>query len=123
MRIMKAGSIGEIPPSTIGRFGDSARMACAAVRTMQANWAHSGSIVKSQCDRLFGSFQIITASSMRRFSEDVRQFSGWAGRLTDEHFSVGTRENPESRAAKHRVRARAIWNPPVRRIVRVIPFD
>src|SRR5947208_14905229 len=53
-----------MPPSTIFRLGLIFRMAPAAAIVISANIIHSGSIWKSQCDRLFGSFHSITASTM-----------------------------------------------------------
>src|SRR5437773_1133056 len=61
---MKLGSIGEMPPSTIGRSGFIVRMDFAARIAISANIFQSGSILKSQCDRLLGSFHSITASTM-----------------------------------------------------------
>src|SRR5690242_3863742 len=56
--------MGEIPPSTIGNSGFSRRTAWAAVIAISANIFQSGSILKSQCERLFGSFHNITASTI-----------------------------------------------------------
>ena len=61
---MKFGSIGEMPPSTRGRPGASAAIASPASRHMRAKRDQSGSSSGSQCDLLFGSFQIIAASIM-----------------------------------------------------------
>src|SRR3954471_21964992 len=61
---MKLGSMGEIPPSTIGSFGFARRIASTPARAMAANFFQSGSSLKSQCERLFGSFHNITASTM-----------------------------------------------------------
>src|SRR5690606_11879145 len=64
---MKAGSIGEMPPSTRGRREFSAAIARAARIAMSEKVRHSGSrSTKSQCDLLFGSFQRITASIKRQ---------------------------------------------------------
>ena len=62
---MKSGSIGDMPPSTRGIDGFSARMASAAAITVSPNRVQSGSTSGSQWDLLFGSFQIIAASIMR----------------------------------------------------------
>src|SRR5262245_8119310 len=70
MSSMKLGSIGEIPPSTRGRSGFSLRMARAAAITILANNFHSGSILKSQCDKLLGSFHSITASTIHAPAEN-----------------------------------------------------
>src|SRR5690242_9441178 len=64
MRAMNLGSIGEIPPRTRGMCGFTSATASAAAIAMSANIRHSGSISKSQWDLLFGSFQIITASTI-----------------------------------------------------------
>src|SRR4051812_26918207 len=61
---MKFGSMGEMPPSTMGRSGFSRRTAFAPARHMAANIFQSGSTLKSQCERLFGSFHNITASTI-----------------------------------------------------------
>src|SRR5579872_2917199 len=61
---MKLGSMGEIPPRTIGRWGFTRRTALAAAIVISANRFQSGSIWKSQCERLFGSFHNITASTI-----------------------------------------------------------
>src|SRR6266404_4571116 len=61
---MKFGSIGDIPPRAIGRPGFSRRIAFDAVITISAKIFQSGSILKSQCERLLGSFHSITASTM-----------------------------------------------------------
>src|ERR1051326_3568532 len=65
MFVMKAGSMGEIPPRRRGKPGTSLFTALAAALVMAAKIFHSGSISKSQCDLLFGSFQSITASITR----------------------------------------------------------
>ncbi len=59
---MKAGSMGEMPPRTRGKFGFSFRMARPARMAISAKRAQSGSSSGSQWDLLLGSFQIITAS-------------------------------------------------------------
>src|SRR4051795_1358778 len=72
MRVTKPESIGDMPPSTRRSAGLSARTASPAPRTISLKISHSGSCVsKSQCDLLFGSFQNITASSMRPPSSRV----------------------------------------------------
>src|SRR5579884_314779 len=78
---MKLGSMGEIPPSAMGSSGFSLRIALLAVIIISANIFHSGSSLKSQCERLFGSFHNMTASIMylpfqkiRADSQRARQF-------------------------------------------------
>src|ERR1700731_4441598 len=60
----KLGSIGEMPPSTMVKSGLTRRIACAAFVVISANIFQSGSILKSQWERLLGSFHSITASTM-----------------------------------------------------------
>ena len=62
---MKPGSIGDMPPSTRGSVGFTARMARPASCAISAKRVQSGSSSGSQCDLLLGSFQIIAASIMR----------------------------------------------------------
>src|SRR3954453_10549458 len=64
---MKAGSIGEIPPSTRSNPGASAATACPVKLAICPKAVQSGSNSRSQWDLLLGSFQIITASIMIRF--------------------------------------------------------
>src|SRR3954462_12170356 len=61
---MKLGSMGEMPPSTMGSLGLTRRIASTPASAMAANFFQSGSSLKSQCERLFGSFHNITASTM-----------------------------------------------------------
>src|SRR5258708_16843340 len=61
---MKLGSIGEIPPKTIGNPGFSRRTAWLAAITIAANRFQSGSSLKSQWERLLGSFHNISASTI-----------------------------------------------------------
>src|SRR3954469_4271186 len=56
--------MGEMPPSAMGSSGFSRRMAWLAVITIFANIFQSGSSLKSQWERLFGSFHNMTASTM-----------------------------------------------------------
>src|SRR5437762_13882108 len=63
---MKLGSIGEIPPSTMGSSGFTLRIALPAAIAISANFLQSGSRLKSQWERLLGSFQSITASTIGR---------------------------------------------------------
>src|SRR5947208_15326859 len=64
---MKLGSIGEIQPSTMGSSGFTLRIALPAAIAISANFFQSGSILKSQREGLLGSFQSITASTIRAF--------------------------------------------------------
>src|SRR3954454_8932655 len=109
---MKSGSIGEMPPRTQGMLLFDERTASAASRVMSENVRHSGSSSKSQCDRLFGSFQSITAST----GMDVFL-------AADVDLALGMIDDAEAAAAQHRLDARAVRNPPVRRILRVFFLD
>src|SRR5690349_10666583 len=100
----KPGSIGDIPPSTRRSAGRSAFTALAASFTMSPKMVQPGSISKFQWDRLFGSFQNITASTIRRSPAHVDLFFGMV-------------ENLEPGAAQHGFRAGAVGNPPVGGIV------
>ena len=98
---------------------------------MRANTAQSGSVSKSQWDLLFGSFQIIAASIMasrpspllpgraaRRIDRAV--LAGGALRAAaDEDLLLRVGHDLEAGAAQHRLRAGAVRNPPVRRVLRV----
>src|SRR4051794_36865650 len=105
---MKPGSIGDMPPRTFLSPEFSAFTAFEARFTMVAKTRHSGSISKFQCERLFGSFQNITESTMGRRLAPA-----------DVYLFFGMLDDLETRAAQHGFRARAIRNPPVRRIVRI----
>src|SRR3546814_8492333 len=72
-RWIKAGSIGEIPPSTRVRPGAASAMASPVSFAISAKSDHSGSISGSQCDLLFGSFQILAASIMQWLTDGGRQ--------------------------------------------------
>src|SRR4051812_13636486 len=109
---MKSGSIGEMPPRTQVMLLFDERTASAASRVMSENVRHSGSSSKSQCDRLFGSFQSITAST----GMDVFL-------AADVDLALGMIDDAEAAAAQHRLDARAVRNPPVRRILRVLLLD
>src|SRR5690348_12848624 len=108
---IKQGSIGEIPPSTRRSPGRSAATARAAVFTMSPKIRHSGSIWKSQCERLFGSFQNITASINRRPPS------------TDVDFLLGMGGDLEAGAAQHGFGRRAIRYPPVGLVARIAVLD
>src|SRR5215468_1858063 len=71
----------------------------------------SGSSSKFQCDRLFGSFQNIAASSMRTPS------------AADVDLLLGLVEDFESSAAQHRFGAGPVGDPPIGGIVRVALLD
>src|SRR5712671_1046868 len=64
MLSMKFASIGDIPPSTFKTAEFSEEIAWLESFTRSANKFQCGSISKSQWDLLFGSFQIITASTI-----------------------------------------------------------
>src|SRR5437764_5740833 len=111
-------------------------MASVAVFTSSAKIRHCGSISKSQCDLLFGSFQIIAASTMdrppsacRRMARGLRginrarPFVGDWPPFADEHFGLGVNDNLEPGAAQHRLRAGAVGDPPVGRITAILVLD
>src|ERR1700760_2787988 len=62
--------MGEIPPSTIGSSGYSLRMALLAAMIISANLFQSGSTLKSQWERLFGSFHSMTASTIEHLCRE-----------------------------------------------------
>src|SRR6185312_2924822 len=103
---MKRASMGEMPPNTRRTAGRSAVTASAARLTMRAYALQSGSSSKFQCERLFGSFHSITASTTRSPPAHVDLFLGMIG-------------DRKARTTQHRLRAGAIGNPPVGGIVRV----
>src|SRR5258708_27684267 len=105
---MKAGSIGEIPPSTRRNRGFSALTASAARLTIEAKLRHSGSSSKFQCERLLGSFQSITASITM------------TPPVADVHFVFRMARDVEARAAQHGLAAGLVRNPPIGRVVRVL---
>src|SRR3954467_6624154 len=109
---MKRASIGEIPPRLRGREGATLLTASAASTVISENTCHSGSSSKSQCERLFGSFQSITASTgMDAFL------------AADVDLVLGMIDDTEAAAAQHRFDAGAVRNPPVRRILSVLFLD
>src|SRR3954452_4505396 len=109
---MKSGSIGEMPPRTQVMLPFEVRTASAASRVISENVRHSGSSSKSQCDKLFGSFQSITAST----GMDVFL-------AADVDLALGMIDDTEAAAAQHRLHAGAVRNPPVRRIFRILFLD
>src|SRR3954465_10373165 len=123
---MKAGSMGEIPPSTRGRSRRSARMLSAASLTMAPKRVQSGSISKSQWDLLLGSFHSIAASTTVVGS--VGGISGLrleGARLVfaHEHLRLRMVEDREAGAAQHRLEAGPIGDPPVGGIAGVKRLD
>src|SRR3954447_236898 len=117
---MNSGSIGEIPPRTQGMAGATLRTASAARRVMVENVCHSGSISKSQCERVFWSFYSITASIM--IASGVLDVGPCAA-AADIDLVLGMVSDRESRAAKHRFHAGPVRNPPVRRIAGIALLD
>src|SRR5581483_1665641 len=118
--------MGEMPPRTRRSPGARARTARAARRVMSAYCRHSGSIVKSQWDRLFGSFQNLIASITAAAPGPTRAAAprarppGDAGQApADEHLLLRMREELEAGAAEHRLGAGAVGDPPVRRVAGV----
>src|SRR5690349_17569501 len=122
---MKIGSIGEIPPRTRGRVGCSALIACPAAMAISEKSFQSGSISGSQCDLLFGSFQIIAASIMESSFGWIDSFRAWRRRNMAANVNFGLRVTQDGKAgaAKHGFDAGCIRSPPVGRIVRVSVLD
>src|SRR5688572_17325421 len=114
-----------MPPSTRVSRGFSAATASAAILIIAANMVQPGSISKSQCDLLLGSFQNITASITLNLLQlisrldDARHFRGPA----NENFRLRMGHDLKPRAAQHRFHTSAIRNPPVRRIAAEMPLD
>src|SRR5206468_12762979 len=102
-----SGSMGEMPPSTRRSLGFTALIASHDALTIAAKIRHPGSISKFQCERLFGSFQSITASTTRRPP------------FADVDLRLGMRRDLEPGAAQHGLGAGAVGNPPVGGIVRI----
>src|SRR5690349_13066989 len=126
--------MGEMPPSTIFTSGFTLRMARAPVMARSANIFQSGSILKSQCERLFGSFHSITASTMLSPGKTLQcavQFhvqyvlpvALHIPGLTYPGFQFRMGDNLQARAAQHSLRRRDVRDPPVRGIVRVLVLD
>src|SRR3954468_8503207 len=103
---MKSGSMGEIPPRTRRTRGCSAFTASDARLIICAKIVQPGSISKFQCERLLGSFQSITASTMRASSADV-------------NLVLRLVHDGKTRTAQHRLHTGTVGDPPVRGIVRV----
>src|SRR5436305_1913631 len=102
----------EIPPRTQVMLLFDARTASAARRVISENVRHSESSSKSPCERLFGSFQSITAST----GMDVFL-------AADVDLTLEMIDDAEAAAAQHRLDARAVRNPPVGRILGVLFLD
>src|SRR5215813_2245688 len=135
---MKWGSMGEMPPSTSGSSGFSRRMAVAAATTISANIFQSGSSLKSQCERLFGSFHSMTASTMhaplhnswarlqgaRQFVvQNVLAVPGDMRRLADPGFLLRMGRDCQARTAQHCFHGSAIGDPPVGGIARILVLN
>src|SRR5579872_3543733 len=68
--------MGEMPPRASGTPGHSRRMAWPAAITISANFFQSGSSLKSQWDRLFGSFHSMMASIIASSCPFILQTTG-----------------------------------------------
>src|SRR5207248_289096 len=126
MRRMKTGSIGEMPPSTRVNPGRASPTASELSRAMRPKMRHSGSSSKSQCERLFGSFQIIAASITRSSPRYGRERTPARVHLLPRahvHLLLGVAEDAEARAPQHRLRAGAVGEPPVGVVSRVGALD
>src|SRR5436190_731328 len=115
-----------MPPKTRSSWGLAAATASAAAMAISENICHSGSTSKSQCDLLFGSFQIITASIIivppNRCVNCARP-GGQRSVPADEYFALGVVEDIESGTTEHGFNSRAIGNPPVSGITGEAFFD
>src|SRR3954467_4112086 len=128
--------MGEMPPSTMGTSGFTARIASAPASTSCANIFQSGSSLKSQCERLLGSFHNITASTIVRLRRLLREALEHPFELEVEHVLAVARLEFSRRAypglgfgmvhdlepcgAQHRLRRSTVRDPPVRRIAGVL---
>src|SRR5919197_3404749 len=123
---MKSGSTGEMPPITRITSRCSARTAWPASRAIALKIFQSLSIWKSQWDMLFGSFQIITAStgisllhpSGRIHRAGVSQLDGLLARPA--HVDLGMRVIDHLAAGgwQQGIGAGAVGDPPVGGILR-----
>src|SRR5260370_20985505 len=136
MSEMKCESMGEMPPSTRGNSGFSRRSVRVGAITMSENCFQAGSILKSQCDRLLGSFHSITAStihapgragvlkSAREFLfKDALAFFRYLAGKANPCFRLGMGFDLQAGAAQHCFHAAMVWNPPVCRISGILFFD
>src|SRR5437868_1483542 len=106
---MKFGSMGEMPPSTMGTSGFTLRMARDAAMTIREKMFQFGSRSRFQCDMLLGSFQSITASTIARLLnssvefhvEDVLAIARSILWFANERFRIGSSDNLEPGAAQH----------------------
>src|SRR4051794_693287 len=116
MRSTNLGSIGEMPPNTRVTPGFTSATASAAATAISENLCHSGSISKSQCDLLFGSFQIMTASiiiSLGNGRVDRSRCAPHGFVLANENLRFRVIDHFEPGAAQHCLRASTVRNPPV----------
>src|SRR3954453_20143261 len=114
---MNPGSIGEMPPNTRFSFGLTSRIQSDATFTIFENTCHPGSISKSQCDLLLGSFQIITASTNRSLLRAAR------APLADVYLFFGMIGDIEAGTPQHRLHTGAIRDPPVRAVTRIMMLN
>src|SRR5215472_7535077 len=138
---MKLGSMGEIPPSTSGKSGFSRRTARLAAVTISANILQSLSSLKSQWDRLLGSFHSITASTIRHQSamrktvfrllkracefviQNVFPFLHDLSGTANPRFRLRVRLDFQARAAQHAFHGAVVRDPPVGRVPGVLVLD
>src|ERR1051325_3193345 len=120
---MNAGSSGDIPPSTRVKPGLSAATASAASLTISAYFLQSGSISKSQCDLLLGSFQNITASIM--IPPGINGAATWPARFApaNEPFLFGMVDDFKTCAPQLAFNAGAIGDPPIGGVAGIIVLD
>src|SRR4051812_33970522 len=123
---MNAGSMGDVPPRTRVRAAFSARTAAPASAVMSEKTVHPSSSSKSQWERLFGSFQSITASITIVLSAGGigrLRFGGNLAAATDEHLRLRLTFDGEAGAAEHGHHAGLVRDPPVGGIAGVTAFD
>src|SRR5215217_2688026 len=138
-RRMKEGSMGDIPPRTRGNPAFSAAIACPARRVICANRSQFGSSWGSQCDLLFGSFQIFAASitpvlvvlgSLGSLAVGLRspRVDGGARLIplsgaADVDLRLRVFDELEAGAAQHRLRTGRVRRPPVGPVAGVLVLD
>src|SRR5438270_216435 len=119
---MKFGSMGEMPPSTMGISGFTLRMARDAAMTILEKMFQFGSRSRFQCDMLLGSFQSITASTIPRLLnssvefhvEDVLAIARSILGFANERFRIGRAHDVKAGTAQHSHSATAVGNKPIR---------
>src|SRR3954462_7216007 len=130
-----------MPPKAMVSSGLIRRISFAAAMIMLANIFQSGSTLKSQCERLFGSFHSIMASTIASLMsltftvwnglqralklavQDISAASYNFSRTANPCLRFGMSLDLQTRTSQHRLNSRPVWDPPVRGIVRVALFN